>query len=86
MELRSEADCEYPLDMRRLGKKRSVYVIHRQMCFLLTEIYLEFYGFLVLLGVISADLRCVFRMLFQAVFRVHVTEITKMSIFCINIE
>ena len=53
---------------------------------MLTEIYLEFYGFLVLLGVISADLRCVFRMLFQAVFRVHVTEITKMSIFCINIE
>ena len=58
-----------------------MYVIHGQMCFLLTEIYREFYGFLVLLGVISADLRCVFRMLFQAVFRVHVTEITKMSIF-----
>lgn len=67
-------------------QKRSVYVIHGQICFLLTEIYREFYGFLVLLGVISADLRCVFRMLFQAVFRVHVTEITKMSIFCINIE
>ncbi len=46
VELRSEADCEYPLDMRLIGQKRSVYVIHRQMCFLLTEIYLEFYGFL----------------------------------------
>lgn len=68
------------------GKKKRVRNTRTNIYFLLTEIYREFYGFLVLLGVISADLRCVFRMLFQAVFRVHVTEITKMSIFCINIE
>ena len=55
---------------------------------MLSHVFFCFVGgdLLVSGGVQAADLRCVFRMLFQAVFRVHVTEITKMSIFCINIE
>ena len=35
------------------------------MCFLLTEIYWDFYGFLVRLGTISVDLGCIFWMLFK---------------------